>query len=112
MAGYRERDFSIHIPEPKPERMDNAVLAGWICLAFTCVLPMFSLGSIACGIMAILRDERKSGILILCLTPVAILVGVIIFMLITTVFSFSLTSWLMGDVLKNMPQVPSLPPIR
>jgi len=89
MAGYKERDFNIRIPDSLSHETSPAVYAGRLCLILSVIFgPIFGIGAITCGILAIFNEERKEGTLILILTPVAAVIGaIIIFFVWMAIFS-------------------------
>jgi len=68
-------------PKPKfaeEEKTDSSIFAGWVCTGLCLVVPIFIVGSIICGIKAIEKGYKRDGVLIMCLAPVASLIGSVI----------------------------------
>lgn len=100
MAGYKERDFSIRIQDNLHRETSAAVYAGRLCLILSIIFgPIFGIGAITCGILAIFNEERKDGTLILILTPVAAIIGAIIFFFVW----MAIFSALFGALMQSLP---------
>lgn len=73
-----ESSLNPKVEYAKEERMDNTLFAGWFCTAFSFFVPIFIFGSMYCGIRSIEKGFRKEGVLMMILSPIAILISVAI----------------------------------